>query len=230
MPAPFNQTRSSRRELLAGFTSLGMIGLSGCASTGPGGNGDVIFTSGKSYSFEGTGPKETERFDLDEGLMRFSYESSSDDVFTTELVDMDGDTSGKYIDERNLTNNITNEGELINIVNGGSYLIDVDVEGEWSLEISQPRAHRDDIAELPFEVTGEKPASHGPIKLAEDAQIQASHDGSGYFSVRSLTLDGRWDVPINDSGQIESTTRPFRDSGVAWINVVGTKHWSIRIE
>lgn len=223
-------TRSSRRVLLAGFTSLMMLGLSGCTSTGPNGNGDVIFASGKSHSFQGTGPKETERFDLDEGLMRISYESSSEDVFTTGLVDMDGDTSGPYIDERNLTNNTTKAGELMNIVNGGSYLIDVDVEGEWSLEISQPGARRDEVAELPFEESGEMPASYGPIKLDEDAQIRASHEGDGVFSVGSMTVDGRWDVPINDGGQIESTTRPFRDSGIAWINVVGTNNWSIRIE
>lgn len=198
---------------------------------GGGGSNGVIFEEGQSQTFEGTGTEETERFELNRGLMRYRYESDVEEgIFTSSLVDLERSDSGEFLDDRSLTNYSTPiSGEQMNIVSGGEYLIDVEVEGEWSLEIDQPVMEESEVEELPFEATGDSPQYLGPVELHEDAEVNASHEGEGVFQVDSITTDGHWDVPVNESGAVDAT-RSFRDEGTAWINVVGDGDWSVEIE
>jgi hypothetical protein len=194
-------------------------------------NGDdgLIFEEGQSHSFSGDGMAETEMFELDEGLMSIGYQSESDDILTAELVAIDIEGSSRYVDDRLIINRRAPiEGELMNIVSGGTYLIDVDVDGPWEFEIEQPSASHDEVENLPIERSDDQPVYYGPVELPEDALIQGQHSGEGGFSVHTITVDGHWDVPINDSGEVDST-RPLRDDGIAWISVYGRDDWSIEI-
>lgn len=242
----------NRRQYLCASASLAVI--AGCASSGEddqknGGDSEptddtnhwtdnendeydgLVFEEGQTHSFEGDGATETDRFALDRGLMRYRYESDANqETFTSQLVDMERDGSSEYLDDRSLTNYMAPiQGELMNIVSGGEYLIDVDVEGPWSIEIDQPALTQDETKTLPVDVSGSAPSYVGPVELHSDAEVHATHRGDSVFSVHSITLDGHWDVPVNDSGELE-TTRVFRDEGVAWISIVGDGDWSITIE
>lgn len=83
------------------------------------------------------------------------------------------------------------------------------------------------MTELPIEKSGNGPGYFGPVDLPEDALIHATHPEGG-FTVESITVDGRWDGLINESGVVDNT-RPFRDEGIAWISVFATEEWSIEI-
>lgn len=173
---------------------------------------------------------ETEMFELDDGLMSVKYQSEADDVFTAELVAINVKDSRHGVDDRLILNRMAPiKGELMNIVSGGTYLIDVDVDGPWSFKIDQPSASYDEVMELPFERSGHQPVYFGPINLPENALIHGKHSGEGGFTVDSITVDGHWDVPINDSSRKVDSTRPMRDDGIAWISVTGRGDWSINI-
>jgi hypothetical protein len=190
---------------------------------------DLIFEEGQTHSLSGEGMAETEMFELNEGLMSIHYQSESDDIFTAHLVAIDVEETHNGVDDRLIVNRRAPiEGELMNVVSGGTYLIDVDVEGPWSFEIDQPSASYDDVMEVPFERSGDQPVYFGPIDLPEDALIHGEHSGDDGFNVHSITVDGRWHVPINDSGEVDST-RPMRDEGLAWISVYGRDDWTIEI-
>jgi len=195
------------------------------SSEGP----DLIFEEGQSHSFSGDGMAETEMFELDEGLMSIGYQSESDDILTADLVAIDIDGNGRHIDDRLIINRRAPiEGELMNIVSGGTYLIDVDVDGPWEFEIEQPSASHDEVENPPFERSDDQPVYYGPVELPEGALIHGQHSGEGGFSVDTITVDGHWDGPINDSGEVDST-RPLRDDGIAWISVYRRDNRSIEI-
>lgn len=221
-----------RRRFLVASTVLGLAtSFAGCIGDEEtsGENTGLIFEEGQSHTFSGEGVKETEMFELDEGLMSIQFQSESDDILTAHLVAIDIEDNGRYVDDRLIINRgAPIEGELMNIVSGGTYLIDVEVEGPWEFEIEQPSVRHDDVENLPFERSDDRPEYYGPVELPEDALIHGEHSGEGGFAVDTITVDGHWDVPINDSGEVDST-RSLRDDGIAWISVYGREEWSIEI-
>lgn len=220
---------TTRREVILAAASVGTaLGVTGCVGGNDGGDG-TLYEAGESHSFAGEGMDETEMFELDQGFMAVEFQSDAEDILTAHLVNIEVETDGNLIDDRLLLNwPAPLEGSLANIVSGGTYLIDVDVDGPWSFDIEQPAIHEDDVDELPFERSGTEPKYFGPVELPETALIHAEHSGGGGFTIDTITTDGHWDVPINESGEVDST-RSLRDEGIAWISVYGVDDWSFEV-
>lgn len=222
-------SRTTRREVLRATAGVGIVsGVAGCAGGNDGDDG-IIYEEGESHSFSGDGMDETEMFELDEGFMTLEYQSDAEDILTAELVNIDLDGNGRLIDDRSLVNwPAPVEGSLANLVSGGTYLIDVDVDGPWSFDIDQPQVDTGDIGDLPFKRSDDEPVYYGPVELPDDALINAEHTGDGGFTVHTITTEGHWYVAINDSGEVDST-RSLRDDGTVWISVYGVDDWFIEI-
>ncbi|MDL0135457.1 hypothetical protein PNP85_14280 [Halobacterium salinarum] len=196
----------------------------------PQSNPGLPFDSGKSHEFEGTGVDETTTFELSRGTMRYEYHvPASQGTFTSELVYM-SDERGDLIDDQNLTNLGTPiQGEFVTVVSGGEYKLGIDTPGDWSVTIDQPSVAENDSADIPVTEDGDQPTYIGLINLPSDAEVTATKSSGDIFQFHTITPDGGWNLPINDSSQPE-VTRTIRHEGLAFVNVVGTGEWSVTIE
>ncbi len=171
--------------------------------------------------------EETDRFDLNEGIVEIDYEIPEEDITTAHLVSMDDGTETLLL---NWSGPL--EAELARVVTGGEYLLSVEAEGDWSFEINQPEVEENEVEGLPYEAEGSEPTYVGPVDVPEEAEIHAQHDGkseheSDPFSVDTLTADGLWSG-FNESGNVDMT-RPLRDDGVMWFSIHAYHDWSFEV-
>ncbi|WP_254808468.1 hypothetical protein [Natronosalvus amylolyticus] len=217
----------TRRQYLAG-SAVVVAGLAGCAEDNTGSNEDgKIFDGGETHQFESSGMEETDRFDLNEGIVEIDYEIPEEDITTAHLVSMDDGTETLLL---NWSGPL--EAELARVVTGGEYLLSVEAEGDWSFEINQPEVEENEVEGLPYEAEGSEPTYVGPVDVPEEAEIHAQHDGkseheSDPFSVDTLTADGLWSG-FNESGNVDMT-RPLRDDGVMWFSIHAYHDWSFEV-
>lgn len=215
-----------RREYLS---SMLAVAAAGCLGTDDQSNTGLPFDSGKSHEFEGTGIDETPTFELSRGAMRYEYDvPASQGTFHSELIYM-SDERGDLLDDQNLTNLGTPiQGEFVTVVSGGEYRIGIDTSGDWSVTLDQPSIAKDNASDVPVTEDDDQPTHIGLIDLPSDAEVTAMKSSGDIFQFHTITPDGRWNLPINDSSQPE-VTRTIQHEGLAFVNVVGTGEWSVTI-
>lgn len=179
-----------------------------------------------SYSFSGNGSGITATFELQEGLALFATTHSGESNFITHLLDSEGETV-EY-----LTNEI---GDYSGVSVGradddGTYLLNVDADGAWTIEITQPRPTTGDT--VPYTATGSSDDVVGPIYLSSGLHtLEMSHEGDWNFIVHLVDLDGNTvEYIANEIGQVDFTQAIGVDeAGVYYLSVVGDTSWSVSI-
>ncbi len=181
----------------------------------------TIFEAGQSHEFSGSGSKTTSTFELDDGVAIASFSHDGDDEFAVELAG-DGDdvlatTAGNTA------------GESIASVEAGTYRLEIDADGEWSLDLSQPEVHGDDLEELPVEKSGTGSSFVGPLWAPDDGSLTLTHDGDGEFVVDGYGADGSRESIVNKSGSFDNS-RSFAASGTVWINIEADGDWTLEAD
>ncbi|WP_222918902.1 hypothetical protein [Natrinema sp. SYSU A 869] len=143
--------------------------------------------------------------------------------FIVELVPDDGSF------EEILVNQIGRyAGATAALVGEGAYQLSVEADGDWEIELSQPRP--DGGESLPFEWEGEGTNVYGPVAFDGSHTIGAAHNGQRNFIVEIYPPHGDFpEIAVNEIGQYEGTTT-FRHSGVGFIAVQADGNWTMRIE
>ncbi|ELY57848.1 polysaccharide deacetylase family protein [Natronococcus jeotgali] len=174
----------------------------------------TIFEAGQSHGLDGNGSG-SETVELDEGLVvaEFSHEGNGDFV-----VELDGDVltaaSG------------STTGESVATVGGGTAEFAVEADGSWSIEITQPAVHADDLEELPVERSGSGSGYVGPLWTEGGVSLSPTHDGDGTFIVDGYGADGSREQIVNKTGSFDNS-RSYAAGGTVWINVEADGDWTL---
>lgn len=162
--------------------------------------------------------------------MRYEYNvPKSQGTFHSELIYM-SDERGDLLDNQNLTNLGTPiHGEFVTVVSGGEYRIGIDTPSDWSVTIDQPSVAESDSSNAPVTEDGDQPTYIGLIDIPSDAEVTATKSSGDIFQLHTITPNGGWNLPINNSNQPE-VTRTIRHEGLAFVNAVCTGEWSVTID
>ncbi|WP_121741234.1 polysaccharide deacetylase family protein [Natronorubrum halophilum] len=183
----------------------------------------TILEAGQSHEFEGSGADETPTFDLDDGVLTGSFSHDGDGEFVVDVI-ADGDGSDDVL----VNTAGTTAGESIMAVEEGTHRLEVDADGEWSIDLFQPEVHANDLDELPVEATGRGSAFVGPIWTDSDARLEVTHDGDGAFVVDGYSADGSRESIINKTGTFDNS-RSYHSSGTIWINIEADGDWTLEV-
>jgi hypothetical protein len=119
------------------------------------------------------------------------------------------------------------EGETAELLDAGDYQLDVEADGDWSIDVRQPRA-----------ASGDAPGSHddsgpevfGPFEFGGSHIATSLHSGESNFQVYVLPSEGDWpEVVVNEIGTYDGETT-FRFDGVGYVAVQADGNWSLDLE
>ncbi|MDG5818714.1 polysaccharide deacetylase [Natronococcus sp. A-GB7] len=173
----------------------------------------TIFEAGQSHDLDGSGSG-SESVDLDEGLVVAEFSHDGDDEF---VVELDGNT---------LTASGAASGESVATVGGGTATLEIEADDDWSIDLSQPAVHSDDLEELPVEHSGSGSGYVGPLWTEGGVSLSPTHDGDGTFVVDGYGADGSREQLVNQTGSFDSS-RSYAAGGTVWINVEADGDWTL---
>ncbi len=190
------------------------------------GEGAVV-EAGESHSFDGSGAEVTDEFSLEPGILTVDFSHTGERNFIVNMVALEGE----QWDDELLVNVIGDtEGSSVMSINGGQYQIDVDADGDWSLDLDQPEVTADDQQELPVEESGSGSTWLGPFTADGVNEIHGTHDGERNFIVTGHDADGGWELMINEIGEYEGSGTFRAGGGAFWIDVEADGNWTLEIE
>lgn len=188
-----------------------------------GGNDDDAGDQPAPQTVSGTGSA-VESVSVEGGLTVVESEHHGSDTFRVRLRDEDG-ASAPFVDDAGAY-----EGAKASLLEAGTYTVDVEADGDWRIEVRQPRATAADADALPQTVSDEIPAVVGPFAFDGSHSAAAEHDGEGYFQVRIFPEAGtNPEMVILEKGEYEGETT-FSYDGVGWIDVDADGPWSLDLE
>ncbi|SDR35209.1 hypothetical protein [Natronobacterium texcoconense] len=175
--------------------------------------------------FEGSGATVSDEFELEGGVTIAETAHDGESNFIVELIPTDGDLSELLV---NVVGDF--DGASGVLAEAGTYLLDIDADGAWELEILQPRATEEEADTLPVELECEEPAWDGPFLFEGLGQANGTHEGSGNFIVEVLPQDGQFsDLVFNEIGQFEGETT-FDIDGIGYVTIEADGPWSLTME
>lgn len=199
-----------RRTLLA---TGGLAFVAGCLGMG----GD----EGGPTTVSGSGDHTESGIELDAGLTVVESQHSGRKGFNTTLV------SGSESETVFAFHVGEYHGEDAALLDGGSYQLTVEADGDWEVEIRQPRDGSGDP--VPESISGDRPAVRGPYEFDGQHSAVGSHDGSGDFKVQVFPATGEYATLLfTDLGTFEGETE-FEHEGVGWIDVEAAGEWSLEL-
>ncbi|ELY51438.1 hypothetical protein [Natronorubrum bangense] len=175
--------------------------------------------------FEGSGASVTDEFELESGVTVAEAVHDGESNFIVDLVPTD---NGR---EELLINVIgTYDGASGILAAQGPYLLDIDADGNWEIDLRQPRATDADAETLPVELEDETSTWNGPFLFDGLGQARGTHDGAGNFIVEILPQEGRFsELVFNEIGVFVGETT-FDLEGIGYVTVDADGPWSITME
>jgi hypothetical protein len=164
-------------------------------------------------SFAGTGQQSTAQFGVVGGLTLFDLKHDGQSNFIVWLLDRNGD------DVDLLANEIgPYQGEGAIGLPPGPYLLDIDADGSWSVEVQQLRAHAAKKPRADF--SGQTPEVVTPLQLDGRTKFTMSHSGDSNFIVWLLDDQGGLEELLaNEIGPFQGSTTVGLDPGKYWVEV-----------
>lgn len=181
-----------------------------------------------SASFSGSGQTVTDAFQA-QRFTTFTYEHSGESNFIVELINDDsGESTDILVNKIGQTSGTTGIG-----LGDGNYVMDVDADGDWSIEVGEPAAPDGEYGVPPASITGEGSDVYGEVEIDGRATVSGSHDGSENFIVEAWEEANTSGFPdeliFNEIGSHEGETS-VQLSGVYYIAVQADGSYEISIE
>lgn len=209
-----------RRTLLVSGGSLAMTGCLGSINSGNGSESED--SEDRIASVSGTGDHTEPGIELDAGLTVVESHHQGEKGFKSMLVSDGGSETvfgfhvGVY------------DGASAALLSNGEYELSVEADGEWEVEIRQPRA--DEGEQFPESLSGDRPTVDGPYQFDGEYRATASHEGSGDFKIWVYPGTGEHGTLVfTDLGSFEGETT-FEHEGVGWIDVEAAGEWTLTLE
>lgn len=177
---------------------------------------------------DGSGSSVTEKFDLEPGLAVLVYENESGEGIWGDVEHTDGDDRHiGAINEVIVDEDVDRvSGADVIAAKGGTYLIDVDTEDEWQVQVVQPSAPDEEIRTLPVSASGENSAVLGPVEVDGGMTVRGDHASGDLKTTFNVEA-----VPESASDSLDSDWAFTEDAGFegeSWVDVDGTTWISVR--
>lgn len=137
-------------------------------------------------SLSGDGAGVTDPFEIEGGMVVTEWEYSGEGEFTVELRDQRGNERDRRVAE----GEGDAEGTWGEGLSGGEYVVAVDADGSWQVDVLQPRRTLDDGDSVPHTETGDAAGGWFVFNTEETVRVNGYHRGSGNFVVKSYEIDG----------------------------------------
>ena len=205
----------------AGLTASAISSFGAIADTGRG----LSSVQAEPLRFEGSGATVTDEFALESGVTVAEAVHDGESNFIANLVPTDNGREELLINVI-----VAYDGSSGILAAEGAYLLDIDADGDWELDLRQPRATDTDAETLPVELEGETPTWGGPFLFDGLGQARGTHDGTGNFIVEILPQDERFsELLFNEIGVFVGETT-FDLEGVGYVTVDADGPWSMTME
>jgi len=120
------------------------------------------------------------------------------------------------------------DGASAALIDADEYMLDVEADGDWEVEIRQPRAASGDA--LPQSLSDDGPAVVGPFEFSGTHIATGSHTGQANFQATVYPAEGMFgELVFNEIGEYEGETT-FNFDGVGWVDIMADGQWEIEIE
>lgn len=186
----------------------------------------VVPAEPEGQTYAGSGQEVRQNIELEEGLTVIEATHSGASNFQVALAD------GSQFDDYFI--NVIGEfdGAQAELIDGGSYILDVNADGDWEITVTQPRAVVGEL--LPHSYEGSGPDVVGPIDVPIDYEgspvATATHDGESNFQVQILPPRGSFpEIIFNEIGEFDGSTT-FSYSGVGWVDINADGNWTLELE
>lgn len=177
-------------------------------------------------TFEGEGTHATDSFELERGFLAVAYEHDGTSNFIVNLVDTTGEEPDALF--VNVIGSV--EGHTADGVDGGEYLLDVQADATWWIQLTQPRPSQADAEDLPVTIDRTGSEYAGPFLFDGLTRVRGQHDGESNFIVEALDADGDWEATIfNEIGSFEGES-VFTTHELGWLTVQADGDWTIELE
>jgi hypothetical protein len=176
----------------------------------------------------GNGQEATSKFILEKGLTIFNMKHDGTSNFAVWLMD----SSGRRVDL--LVNEIGefDGSKAIGIENAGQYILDIDANGNWEVEIKQPRPITG--SSIPKTITGVGQKVTELFYLNTGLiRFEMKHDGNSNFAIWLLNSEGRRiELLVNEIGHFDGSkavgiTEP---GGLYLLDIAADGNWQVSIE
>ncbi len=183
-------------------------------------------TSAQGMSnISGKGMFVTAPFSLNKGLTRFTLTHDGKSNFIVQLLNQNGEMEALY------SNNIGNyEGSRIEYIDSGIHLLNIDADGNWTINITQYTNFASVPTKTHFEGYGDTATELFTIP-AGTKTFKMTHAGKSNFIVKLLNKDGTNEMYLaNEIGIFEGSKAEFTNNNVYAFNIQADGAWTIDIE
>jgi hypothetical protein len=177
-------------------------------------------------SLSGVGQQASKKFQLQQGLAIFKLTHNGSSNFIVQLLGSNGQNIDNLVNEIGLFNGSKAEG----IQNAGTYVLDIQADGKWTVTIQQPRP-----TTAPY-IT----SFHGKGQTATELfnmnsglkTIQMTHDGTSNFIIDILDSNGNdVDNIVNEIGSFNgSKAEGIQNDGIYLFDIQADGNWTINIQ
>ena len=186
----------------------------------------IPVTSAQSINnLSGKGMFVSSPFSLNEGLTKFSFTHNGESNFIVQLLDQSGDVEALY------ANDIGNyNGSRIEYVDSGIHLLNIDADGDWTLNITQYTNFTNIPTTTHFEGTGDTATALFTLNTGTKT-FNMTHSGNSNFIVELLDKNGSFpNILANEIGDFTGSKAEFANTNVYAINVQADGDWTIDIQ
>lgn len=175
----------------------------------------------------GSGKTATQTFVLQKGISIFEMSHTGDSNFVVELLKSNGD----YVDMP--VNEIGNYSgkKAIGIEKSGTYLLNIEADGNWTVNITQPRPSSGIKKPITFTGKGDDVPQFIYIKKKGLVRFNMSHDGESNFIIWLMDGNGKYvDLLVNEIGSFSgSKALKIRKKGVYLLDITADGNWSVSV-
>ncbi|MDL5361325.1 hypothetical protein [Halalkalicoccus sp. NIPERK01] len=172
----------------------------------------------------GSGADVSDEFDLEGGFVIVeATHTGGDSNFQIELVDDNGDMAALFVNEIGEF-----DGKAGASPEAGSYVLDINADGDWEITLRQPRPTEGDS--LPVEESGDSPSVIGPYEFDGRVKATGSYDGQRNFIVEVYPVDpGYHELVFNEIDSFEGSNT-FSMNGLGFVVVQASGSWTLEME
>lgn len=167
-------------------------------------------------------------FTLTQGLVIFHMTHDGGSNFAVVLLDDKGEWVELLVNEIGRFDGA----KAVGIGRTGTYLLDIQADGNWTILIEQPSATSTAPA-APQTFTGRGQQVSPMFKLASGLTIfHMAHDGGSNFAVVLLDNKGNWvELLVNEIGSFDGAKAVgIRRAGVYLLDITADGNWTVTIE
>jgi hypothetical protein len=174
----------------------------------------------------GSGQQASQTFHLEKGLSLFSIKHQGSASFAIWLLDSSGKKVDLLVDVIGNFSGSKAEG----ITAAGDYQLDIDADGDWTVEITQPRPQLAQPAPLSVTGTGQHATRFFTLKPGV-ATFRMTHNGTSNFAVWLDDVNGKHvDLLANTVGAFNGTkAEDIEQGGIYFLDIDADGDWNIDI-